>query len=630
MKIRTTLIQTCILAILALAAFFTPVANVQAQSDIDLTGYTLSFADEFNSVSVTSNSPKGSTTWYYWPPYGSSGGYSDSVWDTAAFTANGGILTDKAWINTNDVASRTSWTGWEGFRFTTGGSPVVINSVGRWVISGNSQSHVVKLIDASNGVDVPNGSASVNTAGQPAGAFAYANLTTPVTLAANHDYFLMTYETAGGDAEYDCGYPQIITTSAIINRDAVWYDGNFHDLDFLTFGPVGMKSGSTELVTVTALGKWHSGNLSSVDTTRAGFSQQYGYFEIRCKMPDSASGAWPGFWLGTTNWGTGSKGVEVDIFEWYGVSHDDSPGLIAENTHNWNADGSQSEPPTALHSAQTPMPDGSKPWQAYHIYGCKVAPDYFTWYIDGVQVNQIPTPTAYVTAPFYVMIDYALGGGWPLKGMVNNSTFLVDWVRVYSLPTSSAATLTHKYTFNAGNFNDSVGTANGTLNGSASISGGALQLSGGSNGTAYGSLPTSVLSGLTSASFEGWFTESAIANWEKVFFPGNTDTSSFLGLTSSEGNDGHGRVDFLATGSSQQVAVGPLVSTGTKYYFACVYDAAGNTQSLYIAPVGGSLGSPVTTSLGGKNVSNINFVEFWLGRSPFGGDQDFAGSIDEF
>ncbi|MDD5263094.1 MAG: hypothetical protein PHD76_14725, partial [Methylacidiphilales bacterium] len=131
-----------------------------------------------------------------------------------------------------------------------------------------------------------------------------------------------------------------------------------------------------------------------------------------------------------------------------------------------------------------------------------------------------------------------------------------------TVPTDGgSATLTHQYTFNAGNFNDSVGTANGTLNGSASISGGALQLSGGSNGTAYGSLPTSVMSGLTSASFEGWFTESAIANWEKVFFPGNTDTSSFLGMSTSEGTNGRGRSDFLGAGGGQfataDVAVTP-------------------------------------------------------------------------
>src|SRR5262249_26129432 len=72
--------------------------RVLLSGDIDLTGYTQTFADEFNgtSVSVTNANPKGSSTWYYWPPYGSAGAYSASTWDTAAFSASGGIMQDKA------------------------------------------------------------------------------------------------------------------------------------------------------------------------------------------------------------------------------------------------------------------------------------------------------------------------------------------------------------------------------------------------------------------------------------------------------------------------------------------------------------------------------------------------------
>ncbi|MDD5261388.1 MAG: discoidin domain-containing protein [Methylacidiphilales bacterium] len=296
MKIRTTLIQACILVILALAAFSIPVAKVQAQSDINLTGYTLTFADEFNSLSVTTSSPKGASTWYYWPPYGAAGAYSASQWDANAFSVSGGILSNKAWL------------------------------------------------DASN--------------------------------------------------------------------------------------------------------NWHSGNLSSMDTTHAGFSQQYGYFEIRCQIPNSGTGAWPAFWLAESNWGSGVQGEEIDIFEWYGVCN--TPGnlqaVIQEASHNWNTDGSQNQTLPYLYSPGTPLPGGFYPWQGYHIYGCQVDPAHITWYIDGVKTNQISTPTSYLTAPFYVMIDYALGGGWPLTGMVNNSSLNVDWVRVYSLPPAAAPTITSALT----------------------------------------------------------------------------------------------------------------------------------------------------------------------------------------
>ena len=264
---------------LALGVFST---SIRAQ-DIDLSGYTLTFDDEFSSLSVTTQSPKGATTWYDLPPYGAAGYYSASQWDINAFSVSGGFLTDTAFL------------------------------------------------DSSN--------------------------------------------------------------------------------------------------------DWHSGNLSSMDPTEAGFAQQYGYFEIRCRMPDSGTGAWPAFWLtGKNSIQAGNQNnEEIDIFEWYGVTNTAGSyqDFISQASHDYQAGGGQTG---GLYAPQTPMPDGSFPWQGYHVYGCQVDPVHVTWYIDGVKTNQIATPTAYITSPFYIMVDYALGGGWPLTGMVNDSSLSVDWVRVYSLP----------------------------------------------------------------------------------------------------------------------------------------------------------------------------------------------------
>src|SRR6478672_13886620 len=41
---------------------------VQAQSDINLSGYTLVFSDEFTNANWTSSNPKGSYTWRSLPP----------------------------------------------------------------------------------------------------------------------------------------------------------------------------------------------------------------------------------------------------------------------------------------------------------------------------------------------------------------------------------------------------------------------------------------------------------------------------------------------------------------------------------------------------------------------------------
>ena len=75
---------------------------------------------------------------------------------------------------------------------------------------------------------------------------------------------------------------------------------------------------------------------------------------------------------------------------------------------------------------------------------------------------------------------------------------------------SSQAQLTHRYSFTT-NANDSVGSANGTLVNTATVSGGQLQLnnpnfSGPSTAGGYLSLPPSILPSSGSVTIESWFT----------------------------------------------------------------------------------------------------------------------------
>jgi hypothetical protein len=265
--------------------------------DINLAGYTLTFDDEFNTLSLSSSSSKGSENWYGYPADGGPGWFSESAWNPNAFSVSDGVLSVLCWSNSTKI---------------------------------NGQN-------------------------------------------------------------------------------------------------------------------WQSGIMCSVDTTGAGFSQQYGYFEIRCEVPNAGDGAWPAFWLDTTSGVTEGANEEIDILEWYGIC--DTPGsyqaIMQEASHNWNANGSQNQSAPYLYSPQTPMPYGAYPWQGYHIYGCSITASNITWYIDGVQENQIATPpAAYMNSPFYVMVDYTIGGGWPVSGTPFNtggsSSLLVDWVRVYSQLTQAA------------------------------------------------------------------------------------------------------------------------------------------------------------------------------------------------
>jgi uncharacterized repeat protein (TIGR01451 family) len=140
-------------------------------------------------------------------------------------------LTDTSLItayNQNSAALRRNFSGWVGLKLTVGLSPIVVNSLGRLVIAGNSGSHTVKLVQAANGIDVPGASVSLSTAGGIAGQFAYSQLANPVTLAANTAYYLVSYETEGGDQWYDYGpvtsKPGIAVNSAVYSFDgANWF-----------------------------------------------------------------------------------------------------------------------------------------------------------------------------------------------------------------------------------------------------------------------------------------------------------------------------------------------------------------------------------------------------------------------
>ncbi|MFL6546767.1 MAG: hypothetical protein ACJ8LM_16515, partial [Candidatus Udaeobacter sp.] len=105
---------------------------------------------------------------------------------TAPFTANGVpgpfVVTAKtnsgtqtlALINSGQFIAaqtpgslRNNYSGFVGFKFTVGPRPATAYALGRFVVAGNTQNHMVKLVQA-NGADVPNGSVILSTAGAAA------------------------------------------------------------------------------------------------------------------------------------------------------------------------------------------------------------------------------------------------------------------------------------------------------------------------------------------------------------------------------------------------------------------------------------------------------------------------------
>jgi hypothetical protein len=73
--------------------------------------------------------------------------------------------------------------------------------------------------------------------------------------------------------------------------------------------------------------------------------------------------------------------------------------------------------------------------QGWHVYSCLINADLMHFCFDGIEVFKAPTPAA-AKLPLYVMVDFALGGGWPIAGLNKATTYhmQVAYVRCWAPP----------------------------------------------------------------------------------------------------------------------------------------------------------------------------------------------------
>jgi hypothetical protein len=223
-----------------------------------------------------------------------------------------------------------------------------------------------------------------------------------------------------------------------------------------------------------------------------------------------------------------------------------------------------------------------------------------------------------------------------LKGNRALLAALVFAALAMQVSTADAA-LVHEYSFN-GNVNDSIGGANGTLSGGATISGGQLNTTG-LHGDGV-SLPATATNGISGDfTIEQWFTRADTVNNYASLFTISTDQSHFL-ITNPErpgngvpGNDlsidfdnGSGEVHLYANGSQ---------AAGSEHMIAITYNATTQTASLYldgnlVPNVAGT--SQGTLNIGAFDLATINGNNGNTGVNDFSpyGDPSFNGSTDEF
>ena len=161
---------------------------------------------------------------------------------------------------------------------------------------------------------------------------------------------------------------------------------------------------------------WNYPYISGLITTRGTFSQQYGVFEVRARIPNGR-GLWSCVWLLPAR---GGWPPEIDILEILGHQ----PTTLVTTWHSI-ASGKHTMGPIA-----TTVPDASAD---FHVYAIDWDESQIRWYFDGAEVSRAPTP-ADMHTPMYLLINLGVGGYWPGSPDQNTqfpAVLAVDWVRVY-------------------------------------------------------------------------------------------------------------------------------------------------------------------------------------------------------
>jgi beta-glucanase (GH16 family) len=166
--------------------------------------------------------------------------------------------------------------------------------------------------------------------------------------------------------------------------------------------------------------------------TQGVFSQTYGRFEARIKIPEG-QGIWPAFWmLGADIQSAGwPKCGEIDIMENIGKE----PGINHGSLHG------PSTGYTSDLTATFSLPSGQSYSTDFHLYAAEWEPDLVRFHVDSnlyatFNSSQWPAGGTWVFHhPFFILLNVAVGGDWPGSPDATTKfpqTMLVDYVRVYT------------------------------------------------------------------------------------------------------------------------------------------------------------------------------------------------------
>ena len=210
-----------------------------------------------------------------------------------------------------------------------------------------------------------------------------------------------------------------------------WKMGDNADIGFGHSSFVDAASGydpfkvSNGALTVTATGdvtsSGYSGSMESgLITTQGGFSQKYGYFEMRADLSD-AKGGWDAFWMMPDHMTPDPNGAggwqELDVVEHYAGNNKGVYSTIHTTEQTPNIPWQQNR------QVYSELANAS----GYHTYGVDWQADKISFYVDGKFVGSQATPSD-MHDPMYIMVNLATQDG----ATTDDQQMKIDYIRAFS------------------------------------------------------------------------------------------------------------------------------------------------------------------------------------------------------
>lgn len=202
-------------------------------------------------------------------------------------------------------------------------------------------------------------------------------------------------------------------------QDHYYWGGRFNEGGLNYYGKEQFQFSDSSLIIVAEKKKAPNGMeyVSGMIDSHKAFKQQYGYFEIRSKLPKSI-GLLPAFWLVSTE----SWPPEIDIYE----IHTNKRNVIKTNQHWLGRKGKQKMQPKSFNSKKDGADD-------FHIYAIEWSNKKIKWFYDNKRIKTSRRGSKYFNDEMHLIINSQLSDakGMDLNEGVFPNYYEIDYVRVF-------------------------------------------------------------------------------------------------------------------------------------------------------------------------------------------------------